>query len=93
MKPDIINRAMSHAFEQAEAVSQSFQFLAAFHAATGSVEQRDLAINDPEQYLRRMSVNVPKGLAVTFFNEEMRGKTAPDFEFLQSGFFAVGLTW
>ena len=88
-----LDRALLRAIEQAEALSESREFLAAFHAATRSTELQDLAIKEPKQFLKSMNVKVPKRLAVTFFNRPARGKPTPDFEFFTIRLFRCRTFW
>ena len=89
----VLDKALSRALERAEALSESREFLAAFHAAAHSPELQDLAIKEPKQFLRSMNVKVPKGLAVTFFNRPTRGKPTPDFEFFTIRLFRCRTYW
>ena len=88
-----MNKTLLRIFKRAEAFADSPTLLDAFKKALNDFKLQEKAIKDPQAYLKSQSVDVPKGLSVTFLRKAAPIRPVPDYDFFTIQFFNCKKVW
>ena len=87
LPPDQLSGELGERLHQADEFSRDPQLAAAFAQATSDPRLWSEASRDPVAFLGEQGVELPKGLAIEFLDDPLRGRPTPDYEF-----FSIRLT-
>ncbi len=79
--------------DRAATFAESPKMLSAFRAASGDPKLWSVARKRPAAFLESKGVKTPKGLAVKFLNDPMRGMPTPDYEMFTIRVFNCRTFW
>ena len=81
MPEDQLSGELRERFEAAEELGRSPELHAAFSEAIADPRLWEQATRDPQAFLSERGVEFPKGLAIEFLDDPLKGRPVPDFEF------------